>query len=105
MMKDSKTKKTIAITKLTYQKLPFYFRWLFYTVKFIYRVAHKLRIDIWIISGKEHLNTPLTIIFAGCERNKNYFAKLAFDSSYSEIYFGKTRLWNLMRITNKRSQD
>ena len=105
MMKDSKTKKTIAITKLTYQKLPFYFRWLFYPVKFIYRLAHKLRIDIWIISGKEHLNTPLTIIFAGCERNKNYFAKLAFDSSYSEIHIGKKWLWNLFRIVSKGAQD
>ncbi len=98
-------KKTIAITKLTYQKFPFYIRWLFYPFKFIYRLVQKLRIDIWIISGKEHLNTPLTIIFAGCERNKNYIAKLAFDSSYSEIYFGKTWLWNLMRMTNKRFQD
>lgn len=106
---DSKLKKLKAFAKLTYQKTPFCLRWLFSKIIIIYRLIYqldyKLRINIWIISGKEPTNTPLTIIFAGTEENKNYIARLAFDDSYSEIHIGKTWKCLLTKIVNKRAQD
>ena len=109
-VKDSELKKLIAITKLIYQKTPFPFRWPFSPIKLIYRLiyrlAQKLRVNTWIISGNDPLTKqPLTIIYAGHDKNKNYMAKLAFDSSYNEHHMGKTWLWNLTKMTNNHKSD
>lgn len=108
-MKDSKLKKLIAFAKLTYQKNHFCLRWLFSPIIIIYRLIYqfnyKLRSTVWIISGNNPSKTPLTIIFAGEDQNKNYIARLAFDDSYSEKFIGRTWKWNLTRIVNKRAQD
>ncbi len=71
----------------------------------IYRFVSKLRTDVWIVSIKESMKDPLSIIYAGREINKNYLAKLAFDSSYREIYVGRIWLWNIASIIKKKSKD
>ena len=86
----------------TYRKSPLFFQRFCWR---IYGLVHKLRINIWIISGKDSLEIPLSIIYAGSEKHKNYIASLAFNSSYSEIHIGRTWLWNLISIIMKRSHD
>jgi uncharacterized protein YeaC (DUF1315 family) len=71
----------------------------------IYRFFGKVRLNIWIISGKERLaQHPLDINFVGAEINKNYITNLAFNSLYSEINIGKW-LWDLFEITKKRKSS
>ena len=98
-MGDSKLKELIL---KTYRKSPLFSQRF---CRRIYVLVHKLRIDMWIISGKDSLKTPVSIIYAGSEKHKNYIASLAFDNSYSEIHIGKKWLWKLFSIIYKRSYD
>ena len=94
-----------SLLRSAYQKIPVQLQWLFSPLKLAYRLSQKLRINVWIISGIAAPKTPFTILFAGGEGNKNYIANLAFNSSYTEVYIGRTWLWNLMRIIRKRGKD
>lgn len=105
----SQSKKLLAFAKLIYQRSPFCFRWLFSPItiiyRLIYRLNYKLRINVWILSGTEPAKLPLTIIFAGIEHNKKYFAKLVLNNFCTETYLGKAWRWNLMKLINKRARD
>lgn len=109
VMCDSRLKKMIVTTKLTYRKLPFPFRELFCPIEFVYRCmsrfARKLRINLWIISGEEPPETDFSIIYAGHEKHKNYIADLAFGNSYAETPIGTTWIWNLDRMITKNPHD
>ena len=91
----------LATIRSIYQKIPFYFRLLFFPFKLSYRLVQELRINIWIITGKASLKRQLSIIYAGSEKHKNYIANLVFDDVDSEIIIGKW-LWNFFKITKKK---
>ena len=103
-MRESKSKNMFHTIRSTYQETPFYFRWIFFPIKIVHKLIDKFRINIWIITGKDSLERQISIIYAGSEKHKVYFAKLVFDGRYSEISIGKW-LWNLISIIKKRSQN
>jgi len=86
----------------TYQKIPFYFRWLFSPIKLAIKIFRIFRFNIWIITGKDSLKNQFSIIYAGSERHKNYIENLVFDDIYSEIIIGKW-LWDIFKISQKKS--
>ncbi len=91
-----------VVAVMIHENSPFFFKRFYWQ---LYRLVCKLRTDVWIVSLKEPMKDPLSMIYAGREINKNYLAKLAFDSSYSEIYVGRIWLWSLMRTIKKKSQN
>ena len=91
----------LTTVRSIYQKMPFYFRWLFFPIKIPYRLINKFRIDIWIIKGEDSLKRKLSIIYAGSEIHKNYLASLVFNSVSSEINIGGKWLWNIFKITKR----
>ena len=101
---ESKLKNMFHTIRSTYQETPFYLRWIFVPIKTVYRLIDKFRINIWIITGKDSLKRKLSIIYAGSEKHKIYFANLVFDGEYSEINIGKWLL-SLISIIKKGSQN
>jgi hypothetical protein len=93
-------KNMFTAIRSTYQKTPFYFRWLFFPIKLTYRIVQKFRINIWLITGKDSLNRKISIIYSGSEKHKNYLANLAFDDVENEIFIGRW-LWNFLKITKR----
>ena len=109
VMNDSRLKKLIVTSKLTYRKLPFPFREVFrpivFVYRYMYRFARNLRINLWILSGEEPSQKKFRIIYAGHEKNKNYIVDLAFGISYAETLIGTTWIWNLDRMITKNPHD
>ena len=81
--------RLFVISNDIYRIAPKYIRWLFWPLRFIYKSYEKHRLDFWIISGKEiSSGYELSIMYAGCNADKNYFAELAFGDSFQEVHYG-----------------
>jgi hypothetical protein len=62
----------------------------------IYIFVNSLRADQWILIGEEiSSKQQLAIVYSGIERNKNYFANLAFGGFHVENHIGKGWLWQV----------
>jgi hypothetical protein len=89
-----------------YQIVPKSVRWLFWPFKFIYKVNKLLRLDLWIISGKENSSgQELSIIYAGRTTDKNYFIDLIFGNCFKQNYIGRKWLWNVLKTTKQNNQS
>jgi hypothetical protein len=67
-------------------------------------VARAARSSAWVLEGRErHTDQPLKILFAGGDRQKDYFCRLAFSGNGRETYLGKLYAWQLLyRLRAKR---
>jgi hypothetical protein len=100
------TNKLIVTGRIVYHKSPGFIRWILWPGKSIYNLIYKyskiLRLDMWIIEGREKTSDQeMVIAFAGLEVNKNYLAGLTFGNSCRENYLGKKWLWGLMKVIRK----
>ena len=68
------------------------------------RIIDSLWTNVWTLDGLEaSTNENLKIIFAGDEREKFYFLKIAFNNNCQEIPIGRMSLLKLyyLIVTNK----
>lgn len=99
----------LAMGRFVYHKTPTSLRFIFFPVKFAFRYLKTLRLRLktlrlrlWMLTGQEIISKhELVILYAGGEKNKNYFVKLAFEGVQKEEYLGKTWLWKLSKIIQK----
>ncbi|KAF0192508.1 MAG: hypothetical protein FD165_671 [Gammaproteobacteria bacterium] len=65
--------------------------------------ARDYRFGLWSLTGNERdSGASLSIVYAGCEKNKNYIANMAFAENFTEIYLGKKWLWDVRKIRRAR---
>ena len=99
-------KKVLAVAERIYHKTPACLRHFFLPAKLLHFLVGILRVDLWIITGKEiSSRQELVIIYAGHEVGKNYLITLAFDSSYREKHIGKRWLWQIPKIIEGTNHD
>jgi len=101
--KTSKIKEAFVYAKTIYYDLPLFIRLLLWPVKKIYWLFNMLRVEFWILRGNEIVSKQkLDILYAGAEKNRHFLTMLAFDSSFTEEYIGKTWLWNIPKIIKEK---
>jgi hypothetical protein len=100
---DSKgIQRLLSMSKSFYYKTPSILRFIYWPAEKIYWLVSVLKLDFWLIVGKEVLsNKDLTIFYAGKNEDKHLLIKLAFDSDYNEKYLGKIWLWKIASTTKK----
>src|SRR5262245_14186235 len=60
-------------------------------------------LEVWKGEGKEKTTGfPLTLVYAGLERHKNYFFHMAFQPQYAESVLKKGRPEEILREVNSR---
>jgi hypothetical protein len=93
----------IDIGKKIYHKIPASLRWFLLPVRLLFRLIDISKLDLWILNGEEiSSHQELSIIYAGTEINRNYFAKLAYDNSFSETYLGKVWIWGIPNAVREK---
>jgi hypothetical protein len=71
------------------------------TLRSILRQAYP---TAWLLEGKECMSQKeLCIIFAGTQRQKNYFSYLAYGDFSSERALGRKWVWNILRPDAKKT--
>jgi hypothetical protein len=86
--------------------LPWFLHFIRWPVDFAVWLAEILRIDQWLLQGKElSSEKELTILFSGSEENKNFIAQTAFGDHYYEKYNGKTSIWRRVQFANAKIGD
>ncbi len=91
------------IAKKIYRKIPVCLRWILWPAKLMFKFVDICRLDLWIISGEEITShRTLSIIYAGAKINRNYFIKIAYNSSFSENYLGKVWLWKVFKVVKEK---
>ena len=96
----------LSIIKKAYHRLPKFFRYFFSPIRFIRNIFHVLRLNTWILTGKEiSTGKELCIFYAGSELNKNFFKNLAFGLSSQDYYVGKKWLWNTFKKTKRKNKN
>jgi hypothetical protein len=89
-----------------YHIAPKSMRWFFWPMRLMYKTYEKHCLDFWIISGKEiSCGQELSIMYAGCNTDKNYFAELAFGDSFKEIRFGAKWRRNIIKEIQHNKQN
>ena len=92
------------IAKKIYRKIPACLRWILWPIKLTFKFISISRLDLWILKGEEITShEELSIVYAGTEINKNYFARMAYASSFSENYLGKVWLWKVFKMVKEKS--
>lgn len=108
-MSSIKLEELTPGSKQSYQKTPHYLRYFFSPLKFLYRLVktlnHKMMVNIVVLSRHESQEIPITIIFAGNNKNKNYLGSQLLDNVYKEAHIGKIWKGNIIKKIPKRSQD
>lgn len=108
-MSSIKLNKLTPDIRQSYQKTPYRLRYFLSPIRFLYRLVKvfnsKIMTDVWTLSWRELHETPITIIFAGNNKNKNYLASQIFDNLYKETYIGKIWRGNSIHKIPKRRQD
>lgn len=63
-----------------------------------------LRIPVWLIQG-ESKNTEhnLSLLYGGSAFNKKYLTGLIFNETVTEIYLGKTWIWNIKNLCKTKN--
>lgn len=101
--KTNKIKEIFVYAKTIYHTLPLFVRLVFRPVEKIYWLLSVLRLDFWILQGNEITSKQkLDILYGGTEENRHFLTMLAFDSSCTETYVGKTWLWNIPKILKEK---
>jgi len=94
------------IAKKIYRKIPACLRWIFWPLKLTFKFIDISRPDLWILSGEEITShEELSIVYAGTEINKNYFAKMAYANSFSENYLGRVWLWKVFKVVKEKGYN
>jgi hypothetical protein len=97
-------KNYMNIVKKVYRNTPTVFRFVFWPAENVLRFLKYLRIDQWVLSGKEKTRQQqLNILYAGVTVNKNYVAELAFGNNWQEEYLGKVWLWRVWLRTRQKN--
>jgi hypothetical protein len=90
--------RLFAIGNDFYHIAPKSIKWFFWPMRLIHKTYKKHRLDFWMISGKEiSCGQELSIMYAGCNTDKNYFAELAFGDSFEEIRYGAKWRRNIIK--------
>jgi len=67
-------------------------------------LASLVRSGVWLLHGMEAFsNEPFTLLFAGSETHKEYFASISFRGSYADLYLGKKYCWQIRRLLKGRT--
>lgn len=81
-------------------------RWFFWPLRFIYKIHKMIRLDLWIIKGKEiSSGQDLIIMYAGQTIDKNYFTDLAFGDFCEQNYSGRKWLWSIFKSAKHNRQN
>jgi hypothetical protein len=102
--KRDRLRRVLVTCKMIYRRTPPYLRFIFWPVKKINLYASYLRLNIWIITGEEITSKQkLTILYAGGHNDyeRNFFARLTFNGSYTEDYIRKSWFWKARTIVKK----
>ena len=68
-------------------------------------LAGAARSNVWVLAGTEAASgTPLRILFAGGDRQRDYWSRLAFAGDCTETPLGKVYLWQLLYLLRRNSQ-
>jgi len=93
------------IGKKIYRKVPTSLRWFFWPVRLPFRLMDISKLDLWILNGEETTShQELSIFYAGTEINRNYIAKLAYDTSYSKTHLGKVWIWQIPNVVREKGR-
>lgn len=89
--------------RLAYYRTSPKLRFIFLPFITILNYARNLKLDLWVIKGKEIKSShELSIFFAGNAESKHYFIKSVFGDFYDEQYIGRAWLWRISHVVKKR---
>lgn len=95
--------KILTVCKEIYYRDPKFFGIVLWPILAIRRLYKTLRLETWIITGKEiSSGQKFGIVFAGHKEDKNYFVKLAFNSDIQDNYLGKKWLWSIIKTARTK---
>ncbi len=98
--------KVLKPIKTLYKKIPYSYRFLSKLINFVIWLYNIVRLKLWIITGEEALSKQnLVIAYAGMEKNKNFWIKLAFNGLHTEKYVGRIWFWKNSDTINKRNYN
>ncbi|MHC4436725.1 MAG: hypothetical protein ACYS3S_05150 [Planctomycetota bacterium] len=106
LSQEQHIRKLFAAGRKIYDKTPACYRWILSPLRSIHTLSNVFRPKVWIITGHEVLSRKkLAILYAGHEVNKNYLVKLAFNSSYKDLYIGRKWLWEIRGLAKEKEYD
>jgi len=72
----------------------------------ITRFLGALRSGVWVIKGAERLSgEPISLLFAGSEKQKAYVLRLVFTCEYAETYLVKLYAWKILFLLRANRHD
>jgi len=94
-------RKRITIKAIS-RRLPRSFRSLYTSLRFCLKWFRTLRVAFRVLEGQERgSSSPLSILCAAGEKDRNYLAGLAFGEDYRERFLCRAWLWNANRVSGK----
>ncbi len=92
-------RKRITIKAIS-RRLPRSFRSLYTSLRFCLKWFRTLRVEFWVLEGQEPgSRSPLSILCAAGEKDRNYLSGLAFGEEYRERFLCRTWLWNAKKLS------
>jgi hypothetical protein len=107
----------IAMARRLYNRVPVRLRWIIYPFIYLLRLFLKLRLKLWIATGDEITSGMTLSILCATNywdttltdgeviRKINYLCELALGNSFKEYYHGRTWLWKLAKLIEKKDTD